>query len=272
VLHFRSLASGSSGNSFLLRTHKAAILFDAGIRLSTLEHYLQEDGVSPTDLMAVLISHEHRDHCGAAADLAREHGVPIWANLEVLKAAGLHTLPSAAVLDVDRPTLFGDIEVRSFPVSHDAIHPVGFLALAAERTICIATDLGRATPEVAEAVGSADLVVLEANHDPEMLWTGSYPPHLRKRVAGPTGHLANEQCADILINHAKGDHIEVWLAHLSRNNNTATLALKTVGGMLRTVGMGSLKLGVARRDRPSLTWTGALRPTQLSLFSGSEVA
>lgn len=272
MLHFRSLASGSSGNSFLLRTHKAALLFDAGVRLSTLERYLREDGVALQDLTAVLISHEHRDHCGAAVDLAKDHGVPIWANLEVLKAAGLHTLPSAAVLDVDRPTLFGDIEVRSFPVPHDAVRPVGFLARTADRSICIATDLGRATPDVEEAVGCADLVVLEANHDPEMLWTGSYPPHLRRRVAGPTGHLANEQCANILIKHAKGEQIEVWLAHLSRNNNTATLAMKTVSSMLRGIGLGSLKIGVARRDKPSLVWTGALRPTQLSLFSGADVA
>ena len=83
MLHFRSLASGSSGNSFLLRTHKTSLLFDAGIRLSALERYLREDGVELRDLTGVLISHEHRDHCGAAAELARDYGVPVWANLDV---------------------------------------------------------------------------------------------------------------------------------------------------------------------------------------------
>jgi phosphoribosyl 1,2-cyclic phosphodiesterase len=272
VLHFRSLASGSSGNSFLLRTHKANLLFDAGIRLASLERYLAAEGVAPDELSAVLISHEHRDHCTSALDLAQRYNVPIWANFDVLKAAGLHRLPTAAVLEVGKPMMFGDVEVRSFPVPHDAVQPVGFTARVGERTVTIATDLGRATTEVTEAVASADLVVLEANHDPEMLWNGSYPPHLQRRVAGPTGHLANEQCADILVRHAKGEHIEVWLAHLSRNNNTATLALKTVGGMLKTMGLGSVRVAVALRDRPSAVWTGAGRPTQLSLFSPGEIA
>jgi phosphoribosyl 1,2-cyclic phosphodiesterase len=198
--------------------------------------------------------------------------VPVWANLEVLKATRLHTVPSAAVLDVGVPTLFGDVEICSFPVSHDAVKPVGFMARVADRTIVIATDLGRPTPEVTEAVAAADLVVLEANHDPEMLWNGSYPPHLQRRVAGPNGHLANQQCADILIKNVKGETVDVWLAHLSRNNNTASLAIKTVSGMLRAMGLGALRVAVARRDKPSLTWNGTLRPIQLSLFPTGEVA
>jgi phosphoribosyl 1,2-cyclic phosphodiesterase len=272
VLHFRSLASGSSGNSFLLRTHKTSLLFDAGVRLPSLERYLASEGVAPADLSAVLISHEHRDHCLSALDLAVRYNVPVWANFEVLKAAALHTLSTAAVLEIDKPIMFGDVEVRTFPVPHDAVRPVGFVARVGDRTITIATDLGRATDEVTEAVACADLVVLEANHDPEMLWNGSYPPHLRRRVAGPTGHLANEQCADILVKHAKGEQIEVWLAHLSRNNNTATLALKTVGGILKTMGLGGVRVAVALRDKPSTAWTGVGRPTQLSLFAPSDVA
>jgi phosphoribosyl 1,2-cyclic phosphodiesterase len=105
-----------------------------------------------------------------------------------------------------------------------------------------------------------------------MLWNGSYPPHLQRRVAGPTGHLANEQCADILVKHAKGEHIEVWLAHLSRNNNTASLAQRTVGGMLKAMGLGSVRVAVALRDKPSMVWNGTLRPTQLSLFASGEFA
>jgi phosphoribosyl 1,2-cyclic phosphodiesterase len=268
MLYFRSLASGSSGNAYLLRTETISLLFDAGLRRSTLEKVLEAEGVPPARLGGILISHEHRDHLGSAAEIAERHSVPVWANAEVLRAAGLDALASAAVLDVGRPMLLGDVEVTSFPVSHDAVRPVGFLVRVGSRTITIATDLGKPDGHLTEAVSVSDLVVLESNHDPEMLHSGRYPPHLRKRVAGPTGHLANHQAAEVLARHVKSDGVDVWLAHLSRNNNTQSLALRTVGGILRASGLAGLRIGIARRDRPSLIWSGQARPQQLSLFGG----
>jgi phosphoribosyl 1,2-cyclic phosphodiesterase len=266
MLYFRSLASGSSGNAFLLRTDTISLLFDAGLRRSTLESMLADEGVPPASLGGILISHEHRDHLGSAEEMAERYQVPVWANDEVLRAAGMQGLPSAAVMDVGRPMLLGDVEVTSFPVSHDAVRPVGFVIRAGGRVITLATDLGRADGHLTEAVAEADLVVLESNHDPEMLHSGRYPPHLRKRVAGPTGHLANYQAAEIIARHVKSDGVDVWLAHLSRNNNTQALALRTVGGITRASGLARLRVGIARRDRPSLVWTGEAPPRQLSLF------
>jgi phosphoribosyl 1,2-cyclic phosphodiesterase len=271
LLFFRALASGSSGNAYLLQTGKARLLFEAGLRLPTLQAYLAAEGVAPQSLSAVLISHEHRDHCLSAGDLAVEYDVPVWANVDVLRAAGLHGLPQAAILYVGRPVMFGDVEVRCFPVSHDSVCPVGFLVRAEGRTIVLATDLGTASPDLTEAVESADLVVLEANHDTEMLHQGRYPYHLRRRVASPTGHLSNAQAAAILESHLKSEDVDIWLAHLSKENNTPKLALQTVQRALRAVGLTSVGLGVARRDRPSLRWTGAQRPRQLSLFSAAEL-
>lgn len=265
---FQALASGSSGNAFLLRTPKATLLFDAGLRLPTLIKYLATEGVAPESISAVLLSHEHRDHCVSARDLAVRHNATVCANVDVLRAVGLHELPRAQVLENERPTLFGDVVVTSFPVQHDAVRPVGFLIEVEGRTITIATDLGHATTEVTAAVAAADLVVLEANHDAGLLRNGRYPAHLRKRVAGPTGHLSNEQAGALLAAHLKTADTEVWLAHLSRENNTSALALKTVrsflGGGRREFG----SVGIALRDRPSLRWTGATRPRQLSLFAG----
>lgn len=266
MLRFRSLASGSSGNAYLLQTDQVRLLFDAGLRLSALTKYLVAEGAGPGQLDAVLLSHEHRDHSAAAPDLARA-GTPVWANEPVLRACGVVGLPAAAVLPVGRPTRFGDVVVTSFPVAHDACRPVGFLIEADGRTLCIATDLGEPNGDLGDAVARADLVVLESNHDPDMLRNGRYPPHLRRRVAGPTGHLSNRQAADVLTRHVSSDETEVWLAHLSKHNNTPGLALRTVGGLLRTIGLGSLPLGIAQRDRPSLTWTGARRPRQLALFA-----
>jgi phosphoribosyl 1,2-cyclic phosphodiesterase len=166
--------------------------------------------------------------------------------------------------------LFGDVEVTSFPVSHDAVRPVGFLIRTGERTVTIATDLGEATPELLEAVAASDLVVLEANHDVDMLRHGRYPYHLRRRVASRTGHLSNTQAAAILEQHLKGEETEVWLAHLSKENNLPKVALKTVQQALRATGLGAAQAQVALRDRPSVRWTGMPRPRQLSLFSPGE--
>jgi phosphoribosyl 1,2-cyclic phosphodiesterase len=270
VLALRALASGSSGNAYLLQTGRTRLLFEAGLPLPTLHRCLEAEEVAPGSLSAVLISHEHRDHCLSARELAEDYGVPVFGNVEMLRAAGLIELPGAGIIDMDRPMLIGDVEVSCFPVSHDAVRPVGFRVEVQDRVIVLATDLGRATPELAEAVAEADLVVLEANHDPDMLARSRYPYHLRRRVASPTGHLSNGQAAAILVDHVKSEHVDVWLAHLSRENNTPTLATRTVRRALTAAGLGAVSVAVALRDRPSARWTGAARPRQLRLFSGLE--
>lgn len=264
---FRVLASGSSGNAYLLRTAKVTLLFEAGLPPATLCRYLAQEGVQPHELTAVLVSHEHRDHCSAARELAEKHAATICANSDVLRATGLHQVARARIIDVGRSTLFGDVEVTCFSVQHDASCPVGYVIRVADRTITIATDLGHLTNDVADAVHLGDLVVLEANHDRELLAHSRYPCHLRQRVAGPSGHLSNTQAGAILVNHAKSDDTEVWLAHLSKENNNPGLALRTVRGCLAESELESLPVKVALRDRPSLRWTGSATPRQLSFLS-----
>ena len=267
MLQFRALASGSSGNAFLLRTEKVSLLFDAGLRFTTLRKYLALEGVGPAGLSAVFISHEHRDHCAAIPELVGDARTDVYANAAVLTALGLGGASSARVLDTGKSAVLGDVEVTSFPVDHDAVEPVGFLIRCGRRAIALATDLGRASMPVAEAVAEADLVVLESNHDPYMLHEGRYPLHLRRRVGGPTGHLSNTQAGTLLAQHARtGRGTEVWLAHLSKENNTVPLALRTVRSHLSAAGLGRIPVSIALRDRPSLRWNGAPRPQQLSLF------
>jgi phosphoribosyl 1,2-cyclic phosphodiesterase len=262
---FRALASGSSGNAFVLRTEKTTLLIEAGLRLPALRKHLAAEGITLDTLTAVLISHEHRDHCAAVLDLADQFNVPILANEEVLRACGLLGRSQAQPIDVGRPILIGDVEVTSFPVSHDAVRPVGFFAQTQGKAVTLATDTGKPTPEMLEAVGASDLVVLEANHDVDMLQNGRYPHHLRRRVAGPTGHLSNSQAAAILAKVLKSADVDVWLAHLSKENNTSALALQTVRRTLKSIGLRP-RVDVVQRDRPSLRWTGVPRPQQLSLF------
>ncbi|GAC1444628.1 MAG: hypothetical protein NVSMB52_04130 [Chloroflexota bacterium] len=186
----------------------------------------------------------------------------------MLRACGLHDCLKGRLFRTGESLALGDVEVSSFPVEHDAISPVGFRIEVRGRIITIATDLGNATSEVRAAIGLADLVVLEANHDLEMLERGRYPQHLRRRVAGPKGHLSNSQAAVVLAQHVKAEETEIWLAHLSKENNTPALALRTVRHCLKGAGMASAHVGVALRDRPSMKWNGESRPRQLSLFAG----
>lgn len=266
MFSFQALASGSSGNAYLLRTQKVAILLEAGLRLPLLRKYLVGAGVEPEELAAVFISHEHGDHCLAVRDLANECGAAIYSNSHVLKAIGVHDLPGARVVEPGESVLLGDVEVRTFRVQHDAVCPVGFLIQIGDRTLSLATDLGEATDEVREAVSRSDLVVLEANHDSQMLAKGRYPYHLRRRVGSVTGHLSNHQAAHLLAENLKDRAAEVWLAHLSKENNTPALAVQTVRQGLKAGRRSAITVEALRRDRPSLRWTGAVRPRQLPLF------
>jgi phosphoribosyl 1,2-cyclic phosphodiesterase len=263
---FRALASGSSGNAYVLRTEKTTLLIEAGLRLPMLRKHLAAEGIALESLSAVLISHEHRDHCAAVNDLVEAYDTPVIANEDVLKACGVLGCRSAQPLDAGRPLLIGDVEISTFPISHDAVRPVGFFAQTQGKTLALATDTGKPTPEMLEAVAAADLVVLEANHDLDMLQNGRYPHHLRRRVSGPTGHLSNTQAAGILATVLKRADVDVWLAHLSKENNTPALALQTVRRTLKTIGL-TPRVDVVQRDRPSLRWTGVPRPQQLHLFA-----
>src|SRR5947209_1111209 len=182
---FHALASGSSGNAYLLRTEKVAILVEAGLRLPLLRTHLAGVGLRPEELTAVFISHEHRDHCLAARDLAVDCGAAIYTNAHVLKAMGLHDLSSSRVVEPGETVLVGDVEVSTFRVQHDAVCPVGFLIRARDRTICLATDLGQGTDEVQEAVNRSDLVVLEANHDYAIVPHGRSPSPSPRRAWSP---------------------------------------------------------------------------------------
>lgn len=268
---FRALASGSSGNAYVLRTGGSTLLFEAGLRFSSLQRHLVAEGIDPATITAIFISHEHRDHCQAAGDFTARFSTPIFANEKVLRATGLHGERAAAILEMGKPQRFGQVEVTSFGVAHDSVCPVGFIIRIGDRTITLATDLGAANPAVVDAVAQADLVVLESNHDQDMLRQSRYPSRLRQRVAGPTGHLSNTQAACILTQYVKHDGVDVWLAHLSKENNTPALALRTVQRALKSAGLGAVGVTVAQRDKPSVRWNGLPRPRQLTLFSGEAI-
>jgi phosphoribosyl 1,2-cyclic phosphodiesterase len=264
-LRVSALASGSSGNAFLVEAGDVKLLFDAGLNALTLEYYLRLRGTLPSQLAAVFVSHEHIDHLRGAGMLARRYRLPVVASEGTFLAGALQfgVLPEKVVQRPGREICIGGITVRTFALSHDAAETVGFWIEAEERHIVICTDLGCETASIREALQAADLLVLEANHDVQRLWRGPYHPSLKKRVAGPYGHLANVETARLVSELARdGRPRTVWLAHLSAVNNTPALALDTITDPLNREDCTHLEIAVLPRDRPSHVWRSS--PTEAS--------
>jgi phosphoribosyl 1,2-cyclic phosphodiesterase len=262
-----SLASGSSGNAFLVEAGTTSLLLDAGLPAPVLERHLWMRNIAPGTLSAIFVSHEHIDHVRGAGMLSRRHGVPVVANAATFIASvdALGTPAEQVVLPVGGECRVGPVTVRTFSVSHDAADTVGFWIEAEDKHVCICTDLGIDTPSIAAPLAAADLLVLEANHDLDRLWRGPYPPALKRRVAGPRGPLANADAPPEVHDHAQdGRPRTIWLAHLSATNNTPALARATVAEPLRHAEMTHCTVAVAARDRPSLVWDSAAPAELLS--------
>ncbi|MDQ3707686.1 MAG: MBL fold metallo-hydrolase [Chloroflexota bacterium] len=263
-----ALASGSSGNAFLVEAAGLKLLFDAGLNAGTLEYYLQQRGVSARQLAAIFVSHEHTDHLRGAGMLARRYRLPVVASEGTFLAGSAHfgVLREKVVQPPGRevyiegeggPGGAGGVTVRTFAVSHDAAEPCGFWIEAEGQNIVLCTDLGCETASIREALQAADLLVLEANHDVERLWRGPYPYRLKKRVASRYGHLANADAARLVAELARdGRPRTVWLAHLSASNNTPGIAFDTVNEPLDREGCTHVEVAVLARDRPSHVWLG----------------
>ncbi|MCE5323214.1 MBL fold metallo-hydrolase [bacterium] len=254
-LTVHSLASGSSGNSFLIKDGDTAILVDAGVGIRRLTAALMQAQVNPADLSAIFITHEHTDHITGAVRMARRFGIPIVANsLTLDRIPGAVSVPHKTIDPCEEMAL-GGLLIRPFRISHDAACPVGYCVHSSTATAVIATDTGMLTPEIREEAFRADLLILESNHDEEMLLKGPYPWYLKRRIASEHGHISNDAASSLLIDLAEAERpVSVWLAHLSKTNNSPAIALTTAEYALwRCLGV-SMDIKVALRDVPSLWW------------------
>jgi phosphoribosyl 1,2-cyclic phosphodiesterase len=250
-----SLASGSSGNSILITDGKTTILIDAGIGIRKLTAALLGAGINPADVSAMFITHEHGDHVRGAVRTARRHDISIIANARTLERIEDARNVPHMVLDVDEEMSIGDLLVRPFPISHDAACPVGYSVHAKEATVTYATDTGVLTPRIRDEAMLSDLLIVESNHDIDMLRTGPYPRHLKRRIEGEKGHISNDVAAGLILDLADREKpTSVWLAHLSQTNNSPAIALSTAQYLLWTCFGTTIDLQVASRDVPSLWW------------------
>ena len=252
------LFSGSSGNSIFLSCGGVRLLVDAGMSAAREEAALREIGVDVRELDGVLVTHEHVDHVRGLGVLCRKYGLPVYANegtwqgiLE--KESGI---PARCVRTfyTGEDFYIGGVDVRPFAIPHDANEPVGF-AFSCQGMRCgVATDIGHISSGWMDAVSGCQALVLEANHDVEMVERGPYPQRLRRQILGRNGHLCNADCAKALLELAKKGTRAVSLAHLSADNNLPELAYNTVCEALSGAGyaVGSdISVTVARRDRVS---------------------
>ena len=252
------LFSGSSGNSVYISCGGVRILVDAGVSATRVEANLREIGVDIRNIDAILVTHEHVDHIRGLGVLCRRYGLPVYANEGtwdgiLQKESGI---PQRCVRTFVTGENFyiGGVDISPFHIPHDANDPVGF-SLNAQGLKCgVATDIGHITDEWMDAVSGCQALVLEANHDVEMVQRGPYPLKLKRRILSRNGHLNNEDCAHALCELAARGTKAVFLSHLSTDNNLPELAYNTVCGALSAAGFdveNDIRVCVSRRDKVS---------------------
>ncbi len=234
------LFSGSKGNSYYIGSGTQGVLIDAGKNCKQLELALDANGVDIRAVKAVFITHEHSDHCSGLRVFAKKYRLPVFAS-----EGTLYALQNSAKLDPQTPVavieneiVFGDMLVERIDTPHDAAESCCYRVTAPDgKSALIATDMGIMTDGVRKAAAKSDFVVLESNHDIEMLKTGPYPYILKKRILSDRGHLSNEACAAELVELVKGGTLRLMLGHLSEQNNTPGIALRTSVCELERAGM-----------------------------------
>ena len=241
------LASGSRGNAVYVSGGSTSILIDAGLSGIEIERRLNSKGLYPEDLDAILVSHEHTDHIQGVGVLSRRFNLPVFISSKTEKAA-VSQLGNVRVIknfECGSPFIINDLSIHPFSISHDAEDPSGFTVNQNGTKIGIATDLGIATSMVKEHLKGCSLLILEANHDEDMLINGPYPWPIKQRIKSRTGHLSNEASKN-LLKEVQHDRLKyVILAHLSETNNTPQKALSEVG---RAMSHCNAKLDVATQD------------------------
>ena len=241
-----NLGSGSSGNATFVATDEARVLFDAGFSCRQIQLRLEAIGEDYTKLDAVVISHEHSDHVQGLEVLVRKTGTRVLVSQPTAeKLTWKKAAPVLEFFEAGRGFEIGDLAVETFTVSHDAVDPVGFCVSHGGRKLSIATDLGYMTDSVRYHLLESDLIVLESNHDLEMLKSGPYPWDLKQRVLSRAGHLSNTAVAEFLSQDWDRRARTVVLAHLSTNNNHPAIAEMDACGAISSVRANETRVIVA---------------------------
>ena len=251
MFRFASLGSGSAGNALIIEAGDTRLMLDCGMTVRDTEARCARLGIEPCALAGILVTHEHDDHVGGVFQFARKHALPVWITYGTWRA--VNPDPEAVVssginlIDSHEPFSVGDLEVLPFPVPHDAREPVQYVLSDGASRLGVLTDTGMPTAHITAMLSGCNALVLECNHDPQMLARGPYPSWLKQRVGGSFGHLANEQAAALLgsLDVSRLSHLVA--AHLSTTNNSPDLARASLASVLKCdpawIGVADAKAG-----------------------------
>lgn len=234
-LIFYSMASGSSGNCYFFGNGNYGFLVDAGISSRQIRKYLVEADIPVSQVRALFITHIHKDHTQSMSSIGNRWNIPVFTTkktfLEIDKAPYIHrsvNVGNRFLIEHDERVQLGDFFITSFFVPHDVDDNSGFVIEYKGRKIVLATDVGHVSPLLEEIVKQADYLIIESNHDTEMLWNGSYPQILKERIASDLGHLNNKDAAALVASYRKENLKQIFLCHLSESNNNPNLAVETM--------------------------------------------
>jgi len=223
-VRFASLGSGSRGNSLVVQHQTTTVLVDCGFSIKEVNRRLGNLRLDIESISAIVVTHEHTDHVSGIGGLARKYNLPVYTTRGTCMAATWGEIPSENQVTPDQPVTIGDLQFWPFPVPHDARQPCQYVVSDGESRLGILTDTGSITPHIASQLTQCDAMVLECNHDMDLLHRSDYPEHLKQRIAGYYGHLSNQQAAELLrsVDASRLKHLAA--AHLSEKNNTSLLA------------------------------------------------
>lgn len=263
MVKFMSLSSGSCGNCYYLGTENGGIVIDAGVSLRRLKKVLQEYDLTMDSFSAVLVTHDHLDHIRHLGSFCKRLGKPVYTTETIHGALARHTFTAPTIAPCRRILAEGEwnevagMKVRYFVVPHDATQTVGYAIEVDGHQFVIMTDVGRMTDEAVAFARSAETVVVESNYDMDMLMGGPYTYELKMRIVQGCGHLSNDECADAIKRFWHPGLRNIFLCHLSENNNTHDLAYKCSAAALHDLGVrkGTVALRCLPRQYPSQMFT-----------------
>ena len=262
-IKFMSLSSGSCGNCYYIGTPEGGILIDAGVSLRRLKKTLIENGLDLNSFSAILVTHDHLDHIRHLGSFCKKLSIPVYTTDVIHGALARHTFtaltiaPCRRILAADQWNEVAAMKVRYFIVPHDATQTVGYAIEVGGHKFVIMTDVGRMTDEAVEFARQADTVVVESNYDMDMLMSGPYTHELKMRIVQGCGHLSNDECASAVKRFWHEGLRNIFLCHLSDNNNTRKLAADCTSAALEEIGVtkGQVSVRCLPREYPSQMFT-----------------